>query len=72
MHGRKNVSEIHGHTPEYYRFRAFAASSQSLQKLRGSSVPEKQGMNVRYWISDTRVIALIESIKEQYCKEETL
>ena len=29
-------------------------------------------MNVRYWISDTRVIALIESIKEQYCKEETL
>ncbi len=28
-------------------------------------------MNVSYWISDTRVIALIESIKQQYCTEDT-
>ena len=70
MHGRKNVSEIHGHTPNI----TASALSQHLNLLKTAGIlsPEKQGMNVRYWISDTRVIALIESIKEQYCKEETL
>lgn len=27
-------------------------------------------MNVFYWIEDERVIALIEAIKKEYCKEE--
>ena len=70
MHGRKNVSEIHGHTPNI----TASALSQHLNLLKTAGIlsSEKQGMNVRYWISDTRVIALIESIKEHYCKEETL
>ena len=70
LHGRKNVSEIHGHTPNI----TASALSQHLNLLKTAGIlsSEKQGMNVRYWISDTRVIALIESIKEQYCKEETL
>lgn len=70
MHGRKNVSEIHGHTPNI----TASALSQHLNLLKTAGIlsSEKQGMNVRYWISDMRVIALIESIKEQYCKEETL
>ena len=29
-----------------------------------------RGMNVFYWIEDERVIALIEAIKKEYCKEE--
>ena len=70
MHGRKNVSEIHGYTPNI----TASALSQHLHLLKTAGVlsSEKQGMNVRYWINDARVIALIESIKEQYCKEETL
>lgn len=58
------------HTPNI----TASALSQHLNLLKTAGIlsSEKQGMNVRYWISDTRVIALIESIKEQYCKEETL
>ena len=57
MHGRKNVSEIHGHTPNI----TASALSQHLNLLKTAGI-----------LSDTRVIALIESIKEQYCKEEPL
>ena len=66
MHGRKNVSEIHGHTPNI----TASALSQHLNLLKTAGI--LSSMNVRYWISDTRVIALIESIKEQYCKEDPL
>jgi hypothetical protein len=39
-------------------------------KIAGILSSEKQGMNVFYWIEDERVIALIEAIKKEYCKEE--
>jgi hypothetical protein len=69
MHGRRNVSEIHKHTPNI----TASALSQHLHLLKTAGVlsSEKQGMNVSYLISDARVIALIESIKQQYCTEDT-
>lgn len=65
MQGRKNVSEIHVCVPDI----TASALSQHLSqlKLAGILASEKQGMNVIYHIEDTRVIALIEAIKEQYC-----
>ena len=49
-----------------------SALSQHLNqmKIAGILSSEKQGMNVFYWIEDERVIALIEAIKKEYCKEE--
>ena len=70
IQGPLTVGEVHSFTPNI----TASALSQHLNLLKTAGIlsSEKQGMNVRYWISDTRVIALIESIKEQYCKEETL
>ena len=50
-----------------------SALSQHLNQLRTAGIlsSEKQGMNVIYWIRDERVIALMASIKEQYCKSES-
>lgn len=69
MRGRQNVSEIHTYTPHI----TASALSQHLNQLKTAGIldSEKQGMNVVYWIEDERVIALIDAIKEQYCKEET-
>ena len=70
IQGPLTVGEVHSFTPNI----TASALSQHLNLLKTAGIlsSEKQGMNVRYWISDTRVIALIESIKKQYCKEETL
>ena len=62
------VSKIHQYTPNI----TASALSQHLNqmKIAGILSSEKQGMNVFYWIEDERVIALIEAIKKEYCKEE--
>lgn len=71
MQGRLTVGEIHQYTPHI----TASALSQHLSQLKTAGIldSEKQGMNVVYWIQDQRVVALMDSIKEQYCyikKEE--
>ena len=65
--GRRNVSEIHKHTPNI----TASALSQHLNQMKMAGIlsSEKQGMNVFYWIEDKRVITLIEAIKTEYCQE---
>ncbi|MCI5843919.1 MAG: metalloregulator ArsR/SmtB family transcription factor [Clostridiales bacterium] len=69
IQGKLTVGEIHKHAPDI----TASALSQHLNQLRTARIlaSEKQGMNVIYWIQDERVIALMESIKEQYCKSES-
>ena len=69
IQGKLTVGEIHKHAPDI----TASALSQHLNQLRTAGIlaSEKQGMNVIYWIQDERVIALMESIKEQYCKSES-
>lgn len=68
MKGRLSVGEIHGYTPNI----SASALSQHLNQMKTAGIlaSEKQGMNVFYWIQDDRVVALMEAIKEQYCKDE--
>lgn len=67
MKGPMTVGEIHEFTPNI----TASALSQHLNQLRTAGILEsrKQGMNVVYKIEDQRVIALIETIKSNYCKE---
>ena len=60
--------EIHKYVPNI----TASALSQHLNQLKTAGIlsSEKQGMNVIYWIRDKRVIALIESIKKEYCTDE--
>ena len=69
IQGKLTVGEIHKHAPDI----TASALSQHLNQLRTAGIlaSEKQGMNVISWIQDERVIALMESIKEQYCKSES-
>ena len=69
IQGKLTVGEIHKHAPDI----TASALSQHLNQLRTAGIlaSEKQGMNVIYGIQDERVIALMESIKEQYCKSES-
>ena len=69
IQGKLTVGEIHKNAPDI----TASALSQHLNQLRTAGIlaSEKQGMNVIYWIQDERVIALMESIKEQYCKSES-
>ena len=69
IQGKLTVGEIHKHAPDI----TASALSQHLNQLRTAGIlaSEKQGMTVIYWIQDERVIALMESIKEQYCKSES-
>ena len=62
------VGEIHKYVPNI----TASALSQHLNQLKTAGIlsSEKQGMNVIYWIRDKRVIALIESIKKEYCTDE--
>ena len=67
MQGPLTVGEIHKHIPNI----TASALSQHLNQLKIAGIlsSEKQGMNVIYRIEDPRIAVLIESIKEQYCKE---
>lgn len=70
MQGRKNVSEIHTYSPVI----TASALSQHLNQLKTAGIleSEKQGMHVVYRIKDERVTKLIDTIKEQYCKEDNV
>lgn len=61
-----SVGEIHRFTPDI----TFSALSQHLKQLKTAGILEsdKRGMNVVYRIQDERVISLMDSIKEQYCR----
>ena len=65
MKGPLTVGEIHQFTPNI----TLSALSQHLNQLRTAGILEsqKQGMNVVYSIQDQRVVALLGSIKENYC-----
>ena len=70
MHGRKNVSEIHGHTPNI----TASALSQHLNLLKTAGIlsSEKQGMNVtirREMGSD--IDAACGQLRQNYMNEET-
>ena len=67
IQGKLTVGEIHQYSPHI----TASALSQHLNQLKTAGIlsSEKQGMHVVYWIRDTRVIRLLESIKEQYCEE---
>ena len=66
IQGKLTVGEIHKYLPNI----TASALSQHLNHLKSAGIlsSQKQGMNVVYWIEDERVIVLMESIKEQYCK----
>ncbi len=66
--GQLTVGEIYQYTPAI----TASALSQHLNQMKTAGIlaSEKQGMNVIYRIQDERVIALIETIKKQYCTEE--
>ena len=67
MQQKLTVGEIHKCSPNI----TSSALSQHLNQLKAVGIlsSEKQGMNVIYWIEDKRVIALIELLKKQYCKD---
>lgn len=60
------VTEIHKFTPNI----TASALSQHLNHLRLAGIldSEKSGANVVYTMADERVAALIDAIKEYYCK----
>ena len=61
------VGQIHDHTPGI----SGSALSQHLGQLKNAGIldSEKQGMNVRYWIRDERILPLMGALKEQYYTE---
>ena len=61
------VGQIHTHTPGI----SGPALSQHLSQLKAAGIldSEKQGMNVRYWIRDERILPLMEALRQQYCTE---
>lgn len=65
MAGPLTVNELHAFTPNI----TVSALSQHLNHLKTAGIleAEKIGLNVVYQIKDTRIIALIGAIKEQYC-----
>ena len=65
MSGPLTVGELHTFTPNI----TASALSQHLNQLKTAGIleSEKLGMNVVYRIQDERVVALIGTIKEQYC-----
>ena len=67
IQGEMTVGEIHRHDPGI----TASALSQHLNQLKTAGIltSEKQGMHVRYRIQDDRVVALIASIREHYCRE---
>ena len=67
IQGPLAVGEIHKYTPNI----ASSALSQHLNQMKTAGIlsSEKLGMNVVYSIQDQRVILLIGSIKEHYCRE---
>ena len=67
MEGPRTVGELHLHTPHI----TASALSQHLAQLRTAGIlsSEKQGMNVRYWIRDERILPLMEALRQQYCTE---
>ena len=67
MEGPRTVGELHLYTPHI----TASALSQHLAQLRTAGIlsSEKQGMNVVYAIQDTRVSALIDAIRAQYCAD---
>ena len=66
MKGRLTVGEIHQYDPHI----TASALSQHLHQLKAAGIldSEKQGMNVRYWICDQRIVPLMDAIKEHYCR----
>ena len=66
--GSLTVGEIHKYVPNI----TGSALSQHLNQMKTAGIlsSEKQGMNVIYKISDKRVIALIDSIKKEYCEDK--
>lgn len=66
--GALTVGEIHAYTPNI----TLSALSQHLSQLKAAGIleSEKQGMNVLYRLVDGRVAALLDAIKEHYCKEK--
>lgn len=68
MRGRLTVGEIHKYAPNI----TASALSQHLNQLKNAGIlsSQKQGMHVVYWIQDERVIVLMKSIKEEYCKDK--
>ena len=66
IHGRLTVGEIHKYVPNI----SASALSQHLSQLKTAGILsyEKQGMHVSYWIEDQRVVALMDTMKAQYCQ----
>ena len=62
-----SVGEIHEFTPGI----TLSALSQHLKQLKTAGIidSDKKGMHVVYRIQDERVAVLMETVKEQYCKE---
>ena len=65
IEGKKSVGEIHRYVPNI----TASALSQHLNQLKTAGIlsGEKQGMHVLYRVSDQRVTALLEAIKDNYC-----
>lgn len=63
--GALTVGEIHSYTPNI----TASALSQHLNQMRTAAIlrSEKRGMNVVYSIEDTRVMALMDTLKKYYC-----
>lgn len=68
VQGQMTVGEIHKYSPNI----TASALSQHLNQLKTAGIlsAEKQGMNVMYQIQDTRIISLMEVIKELYCSDK--
>ena len=66
LDGKLTVGDIHRFTPNI----TASALSQHLNQLKIAGIlsSEKQGMNVRYWICDRRIVPLMDAIKEHYCR----
>ena len=67
LNGELSVGEIHQYTPNI----TASALSQHLSQMKTAGIlsSEKQGMNVYYRIRDKRIIALIDTIEKEYCRD---
>lgn len=67
LNGELSVGEIHQYTPNI----TASALSQHLSQMKTAGIlsSEKQGMNVYYRIQDKRIIALIDTIEKEYCRD---
>ena len=67
LSGELSVGEIHQYTPNI----TASALSQHLSQMKTAGIlsSEKQGMNVYYRIQDKRIIALIDTIEKEYCRD---